>query len=287
MLGAEGGDEGGRVRGRQVCDGGDTQGGKLFRRLGPDTPEGVDRAVAHHGHPVGVGELVHAGRLAETGGHFGALLVVADADRTGQPGLGGDHRTDPLGQVERIVHGGSEVRLVPAPPHLEGMAEITQQAHHLFGGLVVGGRIRRQEGGVGGHFRAAVRKGMPACTPTSRASYEAQVTTLRGSVGSPEPPTITGRPASSGWRRNSTEARNWSRSTCRIQGFTCHRVCGPRTPTPRRGGPGRGHGHGSGVRRSRVQQRQESVRLGIEIACGSRGFEQHPNMRVVQGGGGS
>jgi hypothetical protein len=35
-----------------------------------------------------------------------------------------------------------------------------------------------------------------------------------------------------------------------------------------------------------VQQRQERIRLGVEIACGSRGFEQHANVRVVQRGGG-
>ncbi len=34
-----------------------------------------------------------------------------------------------------------------------------------------------------GHLRAAVRSGMPACTPNSRAGYDAHVTTLRGSVG--------------------------------------------------------------------------------------------------------
>ncbi len=40
-------------------------------------------------------------------------------------------------------------------------------------------------------------------------------TTCRGWVGSPLPPTTTGRPRSSGWRRTSTAARNSSRSTCR------------------------------------------------------------------------
>ena len=39
-----------------------------------------------------------------------------------------------------------EVRLVPAP-HLDGMSQVAQQAHHLVGRRVVGGRIRRQEGG--------------------------------------------------------------------------------------------------------------------------------------------
>ena len=57
---------------------------------------------------------------------------------------------------------------------------------------------------------------MPACTPNSRAGYDAHVTTLRGSMGSPLPPTMIGKPASSGLRRTSTAAWNWSRSTCSI-----------------------------------------------------------------------
>ena len=48
-----------------------------------------------------------------------------------------------------------------------------------------------------GHFRAAVRNGIPDPTPCSRASYDAVDTTPR-SVGSPRPPTTTGSPASSG-----------------------------------------------------------------------------------------
>src|SRR3984885_8396664 len=49
-----------------------------------------------------------------------------------------------------------------------------------------------------GQRRAAVRNGIPAWTPNSRASYDAQVTTLRASVGSPLPPTMTGSPTNSG-----------------------------------------------------------------------------------------
>ncbi len=64
-----------------------------------------------------------------------------------------------------------------------------------------------------GHFLAAVRSGIPDPTPNARASYDAVDTTPR-SVGSPRPPTTTGRPASSGRRSTSTAAMNWSRSTC-------------------------------------------------------------------------
>jgi len=47
------------------------------------------------------------------------------------------------------------------------------------------------------------------------ASYDAVATTCRGRRGLPSPPTITDRPVSSGRRRISTAARNWSRSTCK------------------------------------------------------------------------
>src|SRR5437764_1623438 len=56
---------------------------------------------------------------------------------------------------------------------------------------------------------------MPDWMPNSRAAYEAVATTAR-CVGSPAPPTTTGRPRSSGCRASSTAAMNWSRSTCRI-----------------------------------------------------------------------
>src|SRR5512138_3656746 len=68
-----------------------------------------------------------------------------------------------------------------------------------------------------GHLRAASRIGIPERTPNSRASREAVATTARAWVGSPEPPTITGRPRNSGRRSTSTEAKNWSRSTCNNQ----------------------------------------------------------------------
>ena len=86
--------------------------------------------------------------LAEPGGHLGALLVVADADRARQAGSGRDDLADLFGQLDRVLDVGSDVGLVPAP-HLDGVAEVAQQAHHLFGGFVVGGRVQRQENRVG------------------------------------------------------------------------------------------------------------------------------------------
>ncbi len=67
-----------------------------------------------------------------------------------------------------------------------------------------------------GHRRTAIFSGIPERTPYSRASYDAVETTAR-SVASPRPPTITGSPASSGRRRISTAAMNWSMSTCSTQ----------------------------------------------------------------------
>ena len=65
-----------------------------------------------------------------------------------------------------------------------------------------------------GQSAAAVRRGMAEWTPNRRASYDAALTTPRSS--GPPPPTMTGRPRSSGWSRCSTAAKNASRSTCRM-----------------------------------------------------------------------
>ncbi len=44
------------VGGGQVCDRGDAHARKLFRGLRADAPERVDLAVAHHRHPVVLGQ---------------------------------------------------------------------------------------------------------------------------------------------------------------------------------------------------------------------------------------
>src|SRR5262245_31919758 len=84
-----------------------------------------------------------------------------------------------------------------------------------------------------GQRRAASASGIPDRTPNALASYDAVATTWRGRRGLPSPPTTTGRPASSGRRRISTAARNWSRSTCRTQ------VRGDESLTPVGGSVGR------------------------------------------------
>ena len=43
-----------------------------------------------------------------------------------------DDSADVLGKRDGILDVGAEVGLVPAP-HFEGMAEVAQQCHHLFG----------------------------------------------------------------------------------------------------------------------------------------------------------
>ena len=59
-----------------------------------------------------------------------------------------DDLADLLGQLYGVVDVGADVGLVPAP-HLDGMAEVAQQVHHLFGCFVVGVGIQRQERCVG------------------------------------------------------------------------------------------------------------------------------------------
>jgi len=151
----------------EVCDGGNAHACKLFGGLGADAPQGVDLAIAHHHHPVLVGELVNPCRLAEPGGDLGALFVVADADRTRQFRPARDDFADLPCKLDGFVDVRAEVGLVPAP-HLDGVTEVAQQGHHLFGGFVVGGRIEGQERRIRA-LAAAVRSGIPACTPNLRA----------------------------------------------------------------------------------------------------------------------
>src|SRR6185437_12896860 len=65
-----------------------------------------------------------------------------------------------------------------------------------------------------GQRRLAVRIGMAECTPNTRASYDAALTTPRSLA--PPMPTTSGLPRQSGLSRCSTAAKNASRSTCRI-----------------------------------------------------------------------
>ena len=125
-------------------NGRDIQRGKLFRGFGSDAPECVDSALGHLVHPVRVGQREDSGWLGEPGCDLGALLVVADPHRARQPGLAGNDGADPLGQFDRVVGLRRQVRLVPAP-HLERVAEVAQQTHHLLGGGVVGVGVRGQE----------------------------------------------------------------------------------------------------------------------------------------------
>ena len=69
----------GGVGGGEVGDCRDAQPAKLFGGLRAHSPQRIDLAVTHHGHPVGVGQLVDSGGLGQPGGDLGALFVVADA----------------------------------------------------------------------------------------------------------------------------------------------------------------------------------------------------------------
>ena len=97
---------------------------------------------------------------------------------------------------------GSAVRAptkASSQPHSStGAPERSQRGHHLVptprrrrGGPTAGTRRR-------GTGAAPSRSGMPERTPNARASYDAVATTWRGRVGSPSPPTTTGRPAQLG-----------------------------------------------------------------------------------------
>ena len=75
-----------------------------------------------------------------------------------------------------------------------------------------------------GHRRRASAEDIAEWTPHRRASYEAADTTPRP----PVPPTTTGRPRSSGRRSSSTETKNASMSTCRIERTTVANASGTR-----------------------------------------------------------
>src|SRR4051794_36345816 len=135
---------------------------------------------------------------------------------------------------------------------------------------------------------------MPACTPSLRAGYDAHVTTLRGSFGSPLPPTMIGRPASSRLRRTSTAAWNWSRSTCRT-----HRcVIGSSRERSSQSSAAELARHVfPGIAKLlerlaalgqlelhivNVEERVQGQCLRVQVTGGGCGFQQNPNVAVVQ-----
>ena len=194
----------------------------FFAGLGADPPQRVGRPLPHHLEPVVPGQLPDAARLAEVGRDLGAQLVVADPDRAVQPGRGQHLGLDPLGEVARVAEvavararppGTPRPSRAPrAPPGRRPTpATAASPSPRAEASSYAGPSTGRNT--ASGHLRSATRSGMPEPTPNSRAAYDAVDTTPR-SVGSPRPPTTTGSPASSGWRRISTAAMNWSRSTC-------------------------------------------------------------------------
>ena len=126
--------------------------GQLLGGLGPDAPERVGRPLRHDVPPVVLGEPEDAAGLAEAGGELGAQLVVADADRAGEPGLGGHRGLDRLGQRVRVAGAGAEERLVP-PEHLDDHRELAQRGHHAFRNRQVGRGIAGQEHRLRAAFR--------------------------------------------------------------------------------------------------------------------------------------
>ena len=192
--------------------------------LRADPPQRVGRPLAHHLEPGLVGRAGRRpARLAELGRDLGPQLVVADADRAVQPGRGQHLGADLLGErragrpARRAPSPRPEERLVPAEhlDHHRHAAPLQRRAacHHLRRGRVVRRPVDRQE-----HRVRALARAPPAAASRSRRRTPGPRTTpwrpRPRSVGSPRPPTTTGRPASSGRRSTSTAAMNWSRSTC-------------------------------------------------------------------------
>ena len=200
----------------ELVHGVDAQQRQLACRLGADAPQRLRRAGAHHLEPVLGGQPIAAGGLGEGRGGLRPQLVVADADRAVQAGVV-EHRPLERGRQvlrDRRCRRRPPLRPIPRPrPRRESVAACPSPRSDAssYAGLSEGRKT------AVGQRRAAARSAMPERTPNARASYDAVATTWRGRVGSPSPPTITGRPTSSGWRSTSTAARNWSRSTWRNQ----------------------------------------------------------------------
>ncbi len=76
------------VGGCQLANRADLQFGELARRLGSDAPQCLRPPIAHDFQPVLRRQSVAPCRLGERTRRLGPQLVVADADRTVQSGLG-------------------------------------------------------------------------------------------------------------------------------------------------------------------------------------------------------
>ena len=162
------------------------------------------------------------GLPAEPGRRLRLQLRLADAHRAGQAGLGQQPRLHGSGQLPRDRRCGRRRTLRPTPtarrrPGTTGGSVGHRPRRCGVVGRPVGWQVARRPGTL----RAASRSGIPERTPKARASRTTpSPRPAAAGSGSPSPPTTTGRPASSGRRRISTAARNWSRSTCRIQSVT-------------------------------------------------------------------
>ena len=188
----------------------------------PDAVTGRSPIVVIH---VAARQAGHASRLGEPG----RRLRLQPASRRCRRRTSGRSRRSTVRFTARASASGSSVcapRNASSQPHTSTTTGNDRSVrHHARRRRVVGGPVRRQEHRVRTQPRRRA-EGMPERTPNARASYDAVATTCRGRLGSPSPPTTTGRPASSGRRRTSTAARNWSRSTCRTQSPIGHAISG-------------------------------------------------------------
>ena len=175
------------------------------------------RTLAHHVEPP---RPRRGGRsppgLANPVAVFASRRDLADPDRAAEPRRGQHPGPDRRRPALGIVGGGARgtPRPSPTPRPRRGTCAAPPSPPP---------KLRRRRAGRWAGTRrrdtcaAPSPSGIPDRTPNARASYDAVATTCRGRLGLPSPPTTTGRPASSGRRRTSTAARNWSRSTCSTQ----------------------------------------------------------------------
>ena len=160
------------------------------------------------------------------------------------------------------------------PQHLERQPGVPQRGHHPLArrarrrGRRAAGTRRRGTAGprTAGASRRAPRRPWPRRRRRSRPGGRR--------VGSPSPPTTSGRPTSSGCRRNSTDAWNWSRSTCNTHsgggGASSMRPLSGRRPTARPVRPAP-MGADPGTRRVRLDADPGALSRALDTgASGSR-----------------
>ena len=194
-----------------------------------DAPDRRHRLGAEAGDPLGAGEHGDPARLGPPGRRLGQQAGVADARRRTTAGCAPVTAAWTSAASRRGSSVVAPMNASSQPQTSTAAGERAQRGHHLGRRGVVRRPVRRQEHAV----RAAPQR---LGERHARVHPERPRLVRRRGDHLPRPPRVAvpadhdGQPASSGRRRTSTAARNWSRSTCRTQPASIAAHC--RSPVP-------------------------------------------------------